>query len=306
MSGQGTAVVLAANAVSAMTPLLLAALGGLFSELSGTLNIALEGLMLTGAFFGAAAASATGSIFLGMAGGSLAAAILAWAYGSATLRLKANPFITGIAANIFASGSAVLLSRRLFGTGSVVTFALKAVSKPLEPALGGIPLLGAMLFGQTWIVHASWLAAILSWVLIARTPFGARLRATGANAEAVSAAGFSPDRYRLAAIVISGILAGAAGASLSLPLAAYVPNMSSGRGWIALVAVYLGFRKPWGIALACFIFALAEAYSNYAQGFLGLPPEFILAIPFAASLLALVVGTVAGKVGAGRAGKSVG
>ena len=306
MSSQGTAVILAANAVSAMTPLLLAALGGLFTELSGTLNIALEGLMLTGAFFGAVSASSTGGIFLGMAGGSLAAAILAWAYGSATIRLKANPFITGLAVNVFASGFTVLLSRRFFGSGSVITFTLRTVARPFETVLGSLPFLGPVLFSQTWIVYASWIAALSSWILIARTPFGARLRATGARPEAVSASGFSPDRYRLSAIVISGILSGAAGASLSLPLSAYVPNMSSGRGWTALVAVYLGFRKPWGIALACLVFALAEAYSNYAQGFLGLPPEFILAIPYAASLVALAAGTLARRYDARRRGDIAG
>jgi general nucleoside transport system permease protein len=302
MKGQGTAVILAANAVSAMTPLLLAALGGLFTELSGTLNIALEGLMLTGAFFGVAAASVSGSIVLGVVGGSLASAALAWVCGSATISLGANPFITGLAANIFASGFTVLLSKRFFGSGSVISFALKALSRPFESTLGGLPFLGPVLFSQSWIVYASWLAAFASWVLIARTPFGARLRATGANAEAVSASGFSPDKYRIAAFAISGVLAGAAGASLSLPLSAYVPNMSSGRGWIALVAVYLGFRKPWGIALACFVFALAEAYSNYAQGFLGLPPEFILAIPYAASLLALLLWTMLRRAGERRGG----
>ncbi|MCX7026194.1 MAG: ABC transporter permease [Spirochaetes bacterium] len=302
MSGQGTAVLIAANAVSAMTPLLLAALGGLFTELSGTLNIALEGLMLIGAFFGAASASASGSVLLGMAGGSLAGALLAWAYGSATINLDANPFITGLATNIFASGSSVLLSKRLFGSKSVVTFVIPAIQKPFARALGGIPVLGPILFSQSWIVYASWLAAFTAWVLISRTVFGARIRATGANSEAVSASGFSPDRYRLAAIVISGVLSGAAGASLSLPLSAYVPNMSAGRGWIALVAVYLGFRKPWGIALACFTFALAESYSNYAQGFRGLPSEFILVIPYAASLLALAVGTIARRAGVKRGG----
>jgi simple sugar transport system permease protein len=303
MKGMETPVILATNAVTAMTPLLLAALGGLFTELSGTLNIALEGLMLTGAFFGAVSAAASGSIFIGVAGGSLAAAFLAWAMGSATIRLKANPFITGLAANIFASGFSVLLSRRFFGSGSVITFALKAVPKPFEAALGNLPVLGPLLFSHTWIDYASWLAAVAAWILIARTPFGSRLRATGANAEAVSASGFSPDRYRVAAFILSGVLTGAAGASLSLPLAAYVPNMSSGRGWIALVAVYLGFRKPWGIAFACFVFALAEAYSNYAQGFLGLPPEFILAIPYVASLLALMAGTLARRMDARRRGE---
>jgi len=126
------------------------------------------------------------------------------------------------------------------------------------------------------------------------------MRATGANAEAVAASGFKPDAYRLQAIVLSGFFCGMAGASLSLPLAAYVPNMSAGRGWIALVAIYLGARKPGRIALACFVFAFAESYSNYAQGLFRMPSEFMLAIPYAATLIALVAASMAERAGRGN------
>lgn len=295
MTASGSFIRIATDGVAAAAPLLLAAMGGLFTELSGTLNIALEGLILAGAFAGAAAAQVSGSLLVGLACGGLASALVAWGYGAATLGLAANPFITGLAANIFAPGAIVLLSKRLYGTKAVVSFSLPAVTRPFEALLGGLPVVGPLLFSQTWIVYASWLAVLLSWLLIYRTPFGARIRATGANAEAVLDAGFSPDQCRLAAIILSGLLAGAAGASLSLPLSAYVPNMSAGRGWVALVAVYLGFKRPMGITLACFLFALAESYSNYAQGAMHIPPEFILAIPYAASLVALVAGSVLRK-----------
>jgi simple sugar transport system permease protein len=150
-----------------------------------------------------------------------------------------------------------------------------------------------VLFGQNILVQLSWLTAFLAWVIIRRTPFGMRLRATGSNPKAVAALGLKPERYKLAAILMSGAACGLAGSYLSLNLSAYVPNISSGRGWIALVAIYLGGRKPRGILGACFVFALAESYSNYAQGLFKVPSEFILAIPYAATLVALVAGSFA-------------
>lgn len=290
-----TAGAIAGNAIAAMTPLVFASMGGLFTELTGTLNIALEGLILTGAFFGITAASATQSLLAGLFAAGLASAILAWAYGAATLRLKANIFVTGLAANIFASGATALLSRRFFGTKSVAALAIPALSKPFEAALGDIPFVGEVFFSHDSLVYLSWIFVAVTLTIIYRTPFGIRLRATGANAEAVAASGFNPDAYRLSAIVLSGFFCGIAGASLSFPLAAYVPNMSSGRGWIALVAIYLGGRKPGKIALACLVFALAESYSNFAQGLFRIPSEFMLAIPYAATLVALVAGSAAAR-----------
>jgi len=282
-----------ASALEAMTPLLLAATGGLFTELAGMLNIALEGLMLAGAFFGFAAAAASGSLLLGILAGALASSLIAWIYGSATLRLKANVFITGLAANIFAPSVTAVLSAAWFGTRSVVALAVPEPTRPLQTRLGQNPVLGGAFFSQHSLVYLSWALAAGAAVIIYRSVLGTRIRATGARAEAVAAAGFKPDFYKLSAIIISGFFCGIAGASLSLPLGAYVPNMSSGRGWIALVAIYLGNRRPGRTALACFVFALAESFSNYAQGQFGIPSEFILAIPFAATLIALSLGTSA-------------
>ncbi len=291
MSWLDTATGILASALAAMTPLLLAAAGGLFTELAGMLNIALEGLMLAGAFFGFAAASATGSLSLGILAGALASSAIAWLYGSATLRLKANAFITGLAANIFAPSITAVLSASWFGTKSVVALPIPEPARIFQKSFGKLPLLGGVLFSQHSLSYLSWILAAGAALLLYRSVLGTRIRATGARAEAVAAAGFKPDSYKLAAIVLSGFFCGIAGASLSLPLGAYVPNMSSGRGWIALVAIYLGNRRPGRTALACFIFALAESFSNYAQGQFGIPSEFILAIPFAVTLVALSLGT---------------
>jgi len=300
MNWLGTAGMLAGNAIAAMTPLIFAAMGGLFTELAGMLNIALEGLILVGAFFAIVIASVTQSLFAGFIAGSLAAMTLAWVYGAATIRLKANIFVTGLAANIFASGVTVVLSKQWFGTKGVIALKAPELTRPLAATLGGIPFLGQVIFSHNIIAYLSWLCVLATWILIRKTPAGIRMRATGANAEAVAASGFKPDAYRLQAIVLSGFFCGMAGASLSLPLAAYVPNMSAGRGWIALVAIYLGAKKPGRIALACFVFAFAESYSNYAQGLFRMPSEFMLAIPYAATLIALVAASMAERAGRGN------
>jgi simple sugar transport system permease protein len=288
-----TAAGIAASALEAMTPLLLAAVGGLFTELAGMLNIALEGLMLAGAFFGFAAAAASGSLALGVLAGALASSLIAWIYGSVTLKLKANVFITGLAANIFAPSLTAVLSAAWFGTRSVVALKIPDPARPFRSILGSNPVLGEVLFSQHSLTYLSWALAAGAALIVYRSVLGTRIRATGARAEAVAAVGFNPDSFKLAAVVLSGFFCGVAGASLSLPLGAYVPNMSSGRGWIALVAIYLGNRRPGRTALACLVFALAESFSNYAQGQFGIPSEFILAIPFAATLIALSFGTSA-------------
>lgn len=281
---------LAGDALAAAAPLLFAALGGLFTELSGLLNIALEGLILIGAFASAAVAGATQSLALGLAAGVAAATLVAAFYGLVTIRGRANEFVTGLAANLLASGLAVVLSAQLFKTKGILALDLEPLPE-LAPALAGrLPFLGKLLFGHNALVYASWLAVPMAAIVIGKTPFGLRLRAAGSNPRALLAQGLKPERYRFAAVLISGGASGLAGACLSLSLAAYVPNMSSGRGWIALVAIYLGGRKSSGVAAACLAFALADSFANYAQGFLKVPSDFILALPYAATFLALVAG----------------
>jgi len=292
MNFSASIIPILAGAMAAMTPLLFAALGGLFTELTGMLNIALEGLMAIGAFFGLIGAAATGSLAAGAAIGVLASCLVALLYGWITLRFKANEFITGLATNLLASGLTVVLSQQLFRTKGVVPFTLPHLPV-ITKGLAEVPVLGPIFFGQNIYAQLSWLAVLVAWVIIRRTAFGMRLRATGSNARAVAALGLKPASYRLAAILMSGAACGLAGSYLSLNLSAYVPNISSGRGWIALVAIYLGGRKPAGILGACFVFALAESYSNYAQGLFKVPSEVILAIPYAATLMALVLGSLA-------------
>jgi ABC-type uncharacterized transport system permease subunit len=280
---------LAHNAVGIMTPFLLAATGGLYTELSGMLNIALEGLMLVGAFFGVVFAGLTGSLALGVVLGIASSLLAALLFGLVTLKLKANVFIAGLATNLLASGLTVVLAFQLFKNKGVVRFELGRLPVLDVPALRAIPLLGELLLGHNVLVYVSWAIVLVSVVVIYRTPFGLRLRGTGLGAPTIASLGLRPQSYQLAGILISGFTCGLAGAVLTLNLAAFVPNITSGRGWIALVAIYLGNKTPLGIVVASFVFGLAEAFSNYAQGALKVPADFILAFPYAITVLAMIL-----------------
>lgn len=278
------------SAVAIMTPLLLAAMGGLFTELSGMLNIALEGLMLMGAFASIVFTHFTGNMVVGIALGVLASMLLAAILGTVTLHLKSNVFITALAANLFASGLTVVLSFKLFGNKGVVVFDGIASLPRLDiPVLAKIPVFGDIFIGHNIFVYMSWvLLALCAWVLY-RTPFGFRLRATGIHEQAMVSLGMRPSRYRFIAFLVSGFTCALGGAMLTLNLGAFVPNITSGKGWIALVVIFLGQKKPIGLLFAALVFGFADAFSNYAQGAWNVPADFILAIPYVFTLVAMVL-----------------
>lgn len=277
------------NSVGIMTPFLLAATGGLFTELAGILNIALEGLILIGAFFSVIFTALTNSLFYGIFLGILASMVVAFIFGIISLYLRANIFITGLATNLFASGITIVLAFHFFGTKGVINFKnIPKLPKFSYPLFQKIPFIGEILVGHNILVYLSWLIVFISIILIYKTPYGFRLRGTGINPEAISSLGLNPKKYQLSAILISGFTCGLAGAFLTLNLGAFVPNISSGRGWIALVAIYLGNRKPLGIVIAAFIFGFAESISNYMQGAMDVPADFVLALPYLVTVLAMI------------------
>jgi simple sugar transport system permease protein len=276
------------NSLRIMTPLLLAALGGLFTEMAGVLNIGLEGLMLISAFFSFYVAGTTGSILPGIIAGVLSSILLAFAFGYTSMKLRANLFITGIATNLLALAVTGLLATQFFGHGGVFRF----------PDFPSLPLLGSptwsggvgkVLLGHSWFVYLGLAAVGASAVVLYRIPFGLRLRAVGQDYRTVRSLGLDPSLYRFAAILISGLACGLAGSYLSLGLEAFVPNITAGRGWIALVIIYLGFRRPLGVLVASLLFGLADAFSNFSQGILSLPSQIILSFPYIISILALLL-----------------
>ncbi|MFP4563389.1 MAG: ABC transporter permease [Spirochaetia bacterium] len=289
MNNSSFAIPLLHNTIGIMTPFLLAAIGGLFTELAGMLNIALEGLMLIGAFFSVVFVAATGSLLLGILLGILAALIMAYIFGAVSLYLKANIFITGLATNLFAAGITVVLAFQFFGNKGVVRFEnLPRLPELTVPAIQKIPVLGDIFFGHNVFVYLSWLVVVLAAIVIYRTPFGLRIRGTGLSPETVTSLGLKPRRYQLYGILISGFTCGLAGALLTLNMGAFVPEITSGRGWIALVAIYLGNKNPYGILVASLVFGFAESISNFAQGAINIPADFILAFPYIITVIAMI------------------
>jgi simple sugar transport system permease protein len=284
------------SAVGIMTPLLFAATGGLYTELAGMLNIALEGLLLAGAFSAIATVYFTGSFTAGLCAAIFASMILSALLAVTTIKLRSNVFITGLAANLLASGLTIVLSHYFFNTRGVI--ALHDIDNlPLIviPFINNIPVMGALLSGHSAYVYASWLLLFISWLAIYKTPFGYHLRACDKHSSALASLGIYPDTYRWIAFLVSGFLCGIGGSFLSLNLGAFVPNMTAGKGWIALVVIFLGIRRPLGLIAAAFVYSLAEAFSNYAQGLFNIPADFILAMPYLFALLAMILVSIRGK-----------
>ncbi|MCR4429205.1 MAG: ABC transporter permease [Caldiserica bacterium] len=275
--------------ISIMTPLLLAATGGLFSALAGVLNIALEGLMLNSAFFSILFSVFTGNIFLGLLLGIISTLILTLIFGFIGLYLRANIFISGLATNLLAGSLSIVLSQQIFGQTGSVTFPNMPRLPTIDiPVLNSIPVLGNILSGHNILVYISWFVLILASVVIYRTPFGIRLRATGVDFEAAKSLGLEPRRMQLFSLLISGFTCGLAGGFLSLSLGAFVPNVSSGRGWIALVIIYLGNQKPVGLLIGSVIFGFVEYLSNFLQATSNIPSGLLLGMPFFVTVLAMI------------------
>jgi simple sugar transport system permease protein len=264
------------SALTIMVPLLFAAAGGLFPALAGTLNIALEGLLLAGAFSSLAVFHHTGSITLSIMAAIIAAMILSLLHAFTSFKLKANLFITGLAINLLSSGLCIVLSNAFFNTRGVV------VSRHINGLLNRYLVIALLLL-------------LVSTVIIYKTPFGFRLRACEKNSDALISLGIKPEFYQTTALIISALFCALGGAFLSLNLGAFVHGMSAGKGWIALVIIFLGARKPHGILAAAFIYALAESLSNYAQGRLTLPADFLLAFPYFIALLAMIIVSIVPK-----------
>lgn len=262
---------LGTSALSAALPLALAGLGGLFTETAGSLSVALEGAMLAGAFASVALASATGSVGLALGAALLAGLLVGLALGQVSTRLRADVFVAGLALNLLVPALLAILSGWIFGTQGVVN---------LPPSIAGAALSRD---GGTAAVLV--LLCLALWLTLERSPLGLRLRAAGEGGEAARAAGLDRDGLRRLAHLVAGATAGLAGSWLALSVAAFVPGMSAGRGWIALVAIYLGARTPLGTLAASLGFGLLLSLSNRAQSVALLPPELLPALPYLVTLV---------------------
>jgi simple sugar transport system permease protein len=296
-------VLLLAATIRVATPLVLAAIGGMFSERSGIIDLGLEGKMLGAAFASAALAATTGSAWLGLGAGVLAGMFLALIIGFACITHRGNQVIAGMAVTIMVGGLAPTLGLAWFNLGGQ-TPQLDAPGErflgltwPWSQAARDHPLPGLLyaelLSGHNVVVYLSAaLVPIAAWVLY-RTRFGLRVRAVGENPQAVDTAGISVTGLRYRAVLISGALCGVAGTYLSTAASAgFVRDMTAGKGYLALAALIFGKWRPWPTLGACLLFAFADALATRLQGVplpgVGVVPvQFILALPYVLTVLLL-------------------
>ncbi|MDE1145066.1 MAG: hypothetical protein PW843_00400 [Azospirillaceae bacterium] len=298
------AATLAVAVLRAATPLVFAALGSLVSELAGCINVALEGSILVAAFCGVVVSAYSAQWWpdaplwlhpwLGAAAGLAAGAALAGMLAVFHLELGADLIVAGVALNILAQGLTVLLMAALTGdkgsTASLASFALPSLH---WPGVDEVPVLGVLLNGDggghNVLVYGVLLAPLaIGWTL-RHTLFGLRLRATGENAEAALAAGLAVKRLRYAALLLSGLLAGASGVFLGMGyLTLFQADMAAGRGYLALAAVFLGARRPLGTVIAALVFG-ASGVAAAQLGLLAIPAEVVFMIPPLVTIAALVL-----------------
>ncbi|PYP84175.1 MAG: sugar ABC transporter permease [Blastocatellia bacterium AA13] len=281
---------LLASMIRISTPLILAALGGLYSERGGVINIALEGIMLSGAFTAAAVTALYHNPWLGLFSAAIAGLLVSLIHAVASIRFRANQVVVGTAINILFLGVPPLVSGALFqSTGSTPQLPREQTLPDWNiPLIDRIPVLSQLLSGHKPIVFLALLMVPVTHYILFRTRFGLRLRAVGENPEAADTAGVSVEKIRYAGVLLSGLLAGIGGAYLSIGQnSLFTRNMTAGRGFIALAALIFGKWNPLGAFLACLFFGAAEAISIRMQGVVAIPVQFIQIIPYVVTLVVL-------------------
>ncbi len=280
---------LIASTIRLATPLILAATGGLFSERSGVINIALEGMMLAGAFTAAVVTVFTANPWIGLLAAVVAGVLVAGIHGIATINFRADQVVSGTAINILFLGVPALLSGALFAsTGATPQLPRDQVLPDLLIFDAQSSPMLASIFNQKPLVYFAVLVVALSVYILKRTRFGLRLRAVGENPEAADTAGVSVHGMRYSGVLISGALAALGGAYLSIGQnSLFTRNMTAGRGFIALAALIFGKWDPIGAMLACILFGFAEAISIRMQGTVNIPNQFIQMIPYILTMVFL-------------------
>lgn len=278
-----------AAALRMATPLVFASIGGLFSERVGIVNIALEGMMLTGAFSGVLATFATGNPWIGVLASILAGGLLGYLHAILSVKFAGNQIISGTGINILALGATAYLCQAVWGSrgASQSVQGLDAISIPV---IRDIPFVGEVIGNQTPLVYISILAAVLSYILLFKTPLGLRIRAVGEHPAAADTTGVDVYRTKYLCVVLSGMLAGLGGAFLSLGhLNLFVLGMTGGRGFIALAAMIIGGWTPFGALGASFLFGFADALQIRLQSVGILPSQIILTLPYILTIVVVAI-----------------
>lgn len=287
-----------ATIFTAATPLLIAALGEYVVERAGVINLGVEGMMIVGAACGFAVAVMTDSGFLGLLCGALSGMVLSALFGVLVVLFAANQVATGLALTILGLGLAGLIGQGFVGLP-------RPPIPPVEiPLLKDIPLLGKALFTGDAVFYLSILLLVLVGIILKRTRFGLLLRAVGENHASAHALGLPVRRLRFLAILFGGLMAGLAGAYLSLIYTRFwSPGMSAGRGWIALALVVFAAGRVWRLVLGAYLFGGITVAQLHAQaGAIALPSQLLSALPYLMTIAALLLLSLSGRKGGGAAG----
>ncbi|AAK78682.1 simple sugar transport system permease protein [Clostridium acetobutylicum] len=281
-------IAIAAATFRMATPLIFTAIGGVFSEKSGVVNIGLDGMMTIGAFFAVLGSYLTGSAILGLIFAAVAGGIIALLHAFLSINLKADQVISGTAINLFSTAFASFLIFRIFHKGGQ-TDIVKGFTFNVPKIIKSIPILGQFISGLNWFVIGAIILVIVADFVLFKTPIGLRIRAVGEHPKAADTMGIGVYKIRYFCVILSGMLAGIGGASLSIGMTPiYRDGMVSGRGFIAIAAMIFGNWKPKGTLWACLLFAFGNALEINARnlGF-SIPDEIYSMIPYILTMLAL-------------------
>lgn len=279
------------SALPAAIPILLAALGGLFTWHANVFNISMEGMLLASSFTAVLGSYYSGSWIIGLICGILGALLISLLFSFFVLRMKTGEFITGIAINTFTVGFTTYLLRSIFNVkGSLIDSKIIGVPKLNIELLKSIPIIGSILHGQSILVFVAIIIIVpICHIYLYKSPFGLRLRASGKDKKVVDSLGIKSDMLSFKAIIICGILCGIGGTFLSLGLMTmFTENMSNGRGWISLAAIIVAQGNPIKVLQICLIFGLMEGMGMAVQQF-NIPSQITSMLPYLSVLVALYI-----------------
>lgn len=300
-------IAIIASALRLATPLIFASLGGVFSERSGVVNIALEGIMIMGAFFAILAMEFVSSPWIAVIAAMVVGVLTSLLLGVLAINFKANQVVAGVAINLLAGSLTAFLLEMVWHRSGQTDPVANALTRNPDylKFLEDIPVLGDLFSGLTPFVYLAIILTFVSYYVLFKSPFGLRIRAVGEHPKAADTVGINVYKVRYICVMISGALAGLAGASLSLgTVNMFREGMTSGKGFIALAAMIFGKWHPIGAFFACLFFGFAEAIQIQAAS-LGLgwiPSEFLQMLPYLATVLALagVVGKAVAPAASGE------
>jgi simple sugar transport system permease protein len=283
---------MAFSGIRLATPYLYAALGETFAQRSGVLNLGVDGIMLMGAFSAFFVALNTGNLWLGLATAAVVGLLMGLLMAVVSITFKAEQGISGIGLYMFGLGLSSLLFRTTIGTVKTIV-GFQPVKLPL---LGDLPILGEIFFQHSVLVYGAFLAVPVAWFIIEKTTWGLKIRAVGQHPAAADSLGVNVTAVRYACTAAGGVLAGIAGASLSIALTnLFQENLTSGQGFIAVALVYFGGWKPLGVLGGALLFSLVNAFQLWVQvlniNLLGinLPPDVAVMLPYLLTIVALAV-----------------